>query len=958
MLEAMLAQVQNGAAANQMYEDIHEDEDDEDYDDDDDEEDEEDYYPSAGGDQHSIGMFQNPFGSGGAGGGGAGGAGEEEGMQGLLQGLLNMSGAAGLAEMGGGMANMVSGMMGGSPMDGGGAGPGGFDTSMIPGILGTLGAAAANGIVDGFNGSAGGNGATLREYDEDDDDDEEITEASESDDEDEEESDEDDEEHHHSSSRMAAMAAMGGMGAGAGAAAMAAMMNQSHLQQHPSQQMHMYEQHNGRPMMQQGSPYMMNASAAHQAMFSPTTSTTTAPLSLPSGISQPAPSSASSSMPGFAAVAVASAAAAAAAAMSLPSSSPAPVASVAASAVPSSAVISPPVATISSGMGGGTMSRVDPLAALVAGGTATAMGGMVMGKMVSTLSNNSGGGTALVKTEHVYAATPGYATLPPSSMHKSLDELNKLGDSMTMARMSSMPMQSPHSQAMHAALSHQHLAQIHHPGQPNMMYPKQFMPHHMMLRPPVSRSSQMMPHHGAVMPDAPGANGNRNDGDKTSLDRESVPCSETSGGGKSDTESTTKKTPSPTMVGPGRVSPDSSSESSSSGSSDRGHVKNATSMGSLSDRQSATESMRDSDTDNQMERHQMQMRRRLHAMEHDPLVAGSAVMSGAVPLLIETPNYGWSSLVGHENAKDALKNLFLGKKFPEVFDSQGSCRGVLLFGPSGAGKTSLARSLACEAGGAKLIACTPSLISNRNFHPQAAATLVRQMFDHARVYKPCVMLMDEIERLALPELSEAEKAAKAELMAQVRGETTIQPAYPPNANPKSINDHVMLVATTCSPWMLPEELRRLFAYNIHIKLPGEKQREELFRMFLNNYANNVTADHYKCLLSKSEGYSAADINTVVRQAASYNPQTQPAGPNQLHQNHPRVVTYDDLASAMTNYRCSCKPEDLTYYMKYIQEATHRTEDIREDEDKKKPKGVKKIGRLAKSFAAAVISVID
>ena len=34
------------------------------------------------------------------------------------------------------------------------------------------------------------------------------------------------------------------------------------------------------------------------------------------------------------------------------------------------------------------------------------------------------------------------------------------------------------------------------------------------------------------------------------------------------------------------------------------------------------------------------------------------------------------------------------------------------------------------------------------------------------------------------------------------------------------------------------------------------------------------------------------------------------------------------------------------------------EDVREEDKKEKPKGVKKFGRLAKSFAAAVISVID
>ena len=128
---------------------------------------------------------------------------------------------------------------------------------------------------------------------------------------------------------------------------------------------------------------------------------------------------------------------------------------------------------------------------------------------------------------------------------------------------------------------------------------------------------------------------------------------------------------------------------------------------------------------------------------------------------------------------------------------------------------------------------------------------IRQLFDHARVHKSCVILMDDIEIFAHPDLPEAGKWAKAELMAQVRGETTLELKDLPNNN--SINDHVMLVATTHSPRVLYPELRRLFAYNIHIQLPYEAQRFELFRIFLNNYVNNVTGDQYRYPLSKSEG---------------------------------------------------------------------------------------------------------
>lgn len=63
----------------------------------------------------------------------------------------------------------------------------------------------------------------------------------------------------------------------------------------------------------------------------------------------------------------------------------------------------------------------------------------------------------------------------------------------------------------------------------------------------------------------------------------------------------------------------------------------------------------------------------------------------------------------------------------------------------------------------------------------------------------------------------------------------------------------MVLGTTNQPWLLEDEIRRIFTYNIHVKLPGEKAREELFRMFLQSLSHSVTDDQFKCLVAKSEG---------------------------------------------------------------------------------------------------------
>jgi len=226
------------------------------------------------------------------------------------------------------------------------------------------------------------------------------------------------------------------------------------------------------------------------------------------------------------------------------------------------------------------------------------------------------------------------------------------------------------------------------------------------------------------------------------------------------------------------------------------------------------------------------------------------------------------------------------------------------------------------------------------------------------MHRPAVILFDEIDALCYDRASESALRAKAELLAQVRGLTTISPAYPARCDPHNFNEGIMLLGTTKSPWLLDDDTRRIFTYNIHVKLPNEQARDQLFKMFLHNLPHNIVDDQFQCIVSKSEGYSAADVNTVIRQVVNMPPSEQ----SQYIQNRHRVITFDDLATVMTDYRCRFTPETAVKYQSYIKAATHRSEERREDSPSKegrKPKGVKKFGqRIAKSLAAALVAVID
>ena len=143
--------------------------------------------------------------------------------------------------------------------------------------------------------------------------------------------------------------------------------------------------------------------------------------------------------------------------------------------------------------------------------------------------------------------------------------------------------------------------------------------------------------------------------------------------------------------------------------------------------------------------------------------------------------------------------------------------------------------------------------------------------------KPSVILFDEIEYMSsFQSNKETGIAATNEILAQVRGKkrivcildrfhlmtfffhffvgmTTFPHGYLQQSNTLNNNENILLLGTTNQPWLLEERLRRVFTYNIHVRLPDEKPRQELFRMFLQNLKHNITEEQFNCLISKSEG---------------------------------------------------------------------------------------------------------
>ena len=239
--------------------------------------------------------------------------------------------------------------------------------------------------------------------------------------------------------------------------------------------------------------------------------------------------------------------------------------------------------------------------------------------------------------------------------------------------------------------------------------------------------------------------------------------------------------------------------------------------------------------------------------------------SGMREVFIENPDVKWEEVGGLEDVKRELQEAVeWPMKYPGLYDKLGHRmpRGILLHGPSGTGKTLLAKAVATQSEANFVSVRGPELLSKWVGESERG---IREIFKRARQSAPCVVFFDEIDSIAPIRGAGGETAVTERVVSQLLTELD---------GMENMHGVIVLAATNRADMIDPALLRPgRFDKIIQIPLPDKESRKSILKINTakipavtdQNDPQHVDIDKIADL---TDGLSGADTAAIANTAVS------------------------------------------------------------------------------------------